>query len=259
MSDKMKKTSWGEVADWYDDLIEYREDSYQKSVIAPNLLRLAEIKQDTKVIDIACGQGYFSRLMSDAGADVTGCDISVELIDKAKMHPAKNTMELFVSSADRLQGARDGYFDIATIILALQNIENLQGSIDEAFRVLKSGGKLIIVINHPAFRIPKKSSWQWVGSDSLQKEFRRIDAYMSDSKIEIDMDPGKNQKEKRFTVSFHRPLQSFFKALNKAGFAVTSLEEWISNKSSQPGPRSKEEDRMRKEIPMFLCLVAKKI
>jgi hypothetical protein len=83
---------------------------------------------------------------------------------------------------------------------------------------------------------------------------------MSDSKIEIDMTPGeKVAGKKKFTVSFHRPLQVFFKHLNKSGLAVTRLEEWISHKKSQNGPRGAEEDRMRKEIPMFLCIEARKL
>jgi hypothetical protein len=37
------------------------------------------------------------------------------------------------------------------------------------------------------------------------------------------------------------------------------LEEWISNKKSQPGKRAKAENRSRKEIPLFLALRAKLI
>jgi hypothetical protein len=82
---------------------------------------------------------------------------------------------------------------------------------------------------------------------------------MSDSKIKIDMTPGESDpKRKKSTVSFHRPLQSYFKALNKADLSVTHLEEWISHKKSQKGPRAAEEDRTRKEIPMFLMLEASK-
>ncbi|MCX6716038.1 MAG: hypothetical protein NT077_03410, partial [Candidatus Taylorbacteria bacterium] len=91
------------------------------------------------------------------------------------------------------------------------------------------------------------------------KQYRRIDSYLSDGQIEIDMTPGENDPaKKKTTMSFHRPLQSYFKALNKAGFAVSRLEEWISHKKSQNGPRAAEEDRIRKEIPMFLMLEAVK-
>jgi hypothetical protein len=47
--------------------------------------------------------------------------------------------------------------------------------------------------------------------------------------------------------------------LGKNGFAVSRLEEWNSNRKSQPGPRSKAEDKARKEIPLFMFMEAIKI
>ena len=63
-------TSWGNVADWYDDTIE-REGSYQRDLILPNLIRLVAVKSGEKIIDIACGQGFFTREMAKARASVT--------------------------------------------------------------------------------------------------------------------------------------------------------------------------------------------
>jgi ubiquinone/menaquinone biosynthesis C-methylase UbiE len=146
---------------------------------------------------------------------------------------------------------------VATIVLALQNIENLQGTLSEIARVLKPGGRLVFVLNHPAFRIPQRSDWGW--DDKNATQYRRIDSYISDDRVKIDMTPGeKDDKKKKFTVSFHRPLQVYFKAMNKAGLAVTRLEEWVSHKKSQEGPRAAEEDRMRKEIPLFVCVECRK-
>jgi ubiquinone/menaquinone biosynthesis C-methylase UbiE len=152
----------------------------------------------------------------------------------------------------------DGSIDAAVIILALQNIENMQAVIAEAARVLKTGGRFVFVINHPAFRIPQKSDWDW--DKKLAMQFRKVFSYMSDDSIKIDMTPGeKVVSKKKYTVSFHRPLQSYVKALAKNGFGVVRLEEWISHKKSQTGPRAEEEDRTRKEIPMFLCIEARKM
>ena len=41
---KQKDTSWGSVAEWYDDYLG-NEDSYQSNVIAPNLLRILALKK----------------------------------------------------------------------------------------------------------------------------------------------------------------------------------------------------------------------
>jgi ubiquinone/menaquinone biosynthesis C-methylase UbiE len=253
---KAKQTSWGSVAGWYDEHIEGSADSYQAKVIMPNILRILDPKPGMTIMDVACGQGYFSRAFAEKGASVIGYDISNELIELARKHPSKK-IEYHATSSDSLSFVKDASVDEAVIILAIQNIENMAGTFAECARVLKSGGRLIIVINHPAFRIPGESSWQW--DEKVGKQYRRLDAYMSEDQNKIDMTPGKSKSsDKRFTISFHRPLQSYFKALAKAGFAVTRLEEWISHKESQKGPRAVEEDRMRKEIPLFLCLGARK-
>ena len=45
-------------------------------------------------------------------------------------------------------------------------------------------------------------------------------------------------------------------ALAEAGFAVDAMEEWPSLRMSQPGPNAAEENRARREIPMFLAIRA---
>ena len=127
--------------------------------------------------------------------------------------------------------------------LAIQNIENVEGVILEAWRVLKPGGEFHIAMNHPAFRIPKQSSW--VYDDKKKVQTRRVDQYLSVSRTDIDMHPGFADAPK--TISYHRPLQFYFKAFAKGGFAVTRLEEWISHKTSDSGPRAKAENNARKE------------
>jgi ubiquinone/menaquinone biosynthesis C-methylase UbiE len=251
------KTSWGGVADWYDDLLG-QEDTYQSKVILPNLTRLVAPRAGDKILDLACGQGFFSRSFAEAGAKVIGVDISMELIEKAKEKPVKSLqLEYFVSPSHKLSMIQDASIDKVTIVLALQNIEKMSETFDECVRVLKTGGSLFLVLNHPTFRIPKRSSWHYDEEQGIQ--YRRIDGYLSESKAEIDMHPGQIHQDSEQTVSFHRPLQVFFKALNKSGFIVSRLEEWNSHKKSQQGKRSEAEDRARKEIPLFMCLEARKI
>ena len=243
-----KSTSWGKVANWYNNLIE-NVDSYQRKLILPNLLRLVELKRGEMLLDLACGQGFFSREFAKLGAKVIGVDISAELINIAKQD--KN-VEYHVSSADKLDFLKDKSIDKVVIILALQNIEKVGETLREVSRVLKEKGRLFIILNHPAFRIPKQSSWGW--DESKKVQYRRLDSYLSESKEPIQMHPGEKPWEK--TISFHRPLQFYFKALNKHGFSVSKLEEWVSHKTSEPGPKKEAEDRSRHEFPLFLFLEA---
>jgi ubiquinone/menaquinone biosynthesis C-methylase UbiE len=259
-----KNTSWGGVADWYDNLIEKDPDSYQKNVIMPNLMRILGPIKGLCIADIACGQGYFSRAFAHEGAKVNGFDVSKELIETAREHSPKG-INYTVCSSDIVNHRLPAKsVDIAIIVLALQNIEKLSETINACKEILKSGSRLVIILNHPAFRIPGRSSWEWSNNSlarsaiNTDKVHRRIDAYMSDSQSKIDMTPGeKDLKKKKYTISFHRPLQSYMKALSKHGFAITKMEEWISHKKSSAGPRASEEDRIRKEIPLFLCIEAR--
>lgn len=255
MEPKKDKTSWGKVAGWYNELIEERPGNYQTSVILPNILRLLEIQKNTVIADLACGQGFFAREFAKSGARVIASDIAGELIAIAEKNtpPAlKNKITYKVSPADKLPFIGDASVDKAVIIFAIQNIENVKEVLTEASRILKPSGKLIIAMNHPAFRIPKGSDWGW--DEKTKVQYRRINQYITESKIKIQMHPG--DKPSEHTLSFHRPLQFYFKALQKSGFCVDRLEEWTSHKKSEPGPRAEIEDRARKEIPLFLCLEA---
>jgi len=148
------------------------------------------------VLDVACGTGTLADYYS---GKYTGVDISEELIVLARKHSDAKIKFLF-ANAERLPFP-DQSFDAVIAILALQNIENLFGATAEIARVLKADGRFILVLNHPAFRIPKESFWEFDAKQNI--EYRRIGRYLSESRAEIIMNPGKGAD--KTTVSFHRP------------------------------------------------------
>ncbi len=249
-----KKTSWGNVAQWYHHLLKGGEGTYQKDVILPNIIRLLDIQEGMRILDLACGPGFFARAFAQAGATVIGIDISKELIDFAQKEIHLPNANFFVASADAIPMVPSHSQDAVTIILSLQNIENMDGTLSECARVLKPGGRLLLVLNHPAFRVPKESGWGWDGEKSVQ--YRRVDKYLSEARIKIEMHPGDDPSV--HTWSFHRPLQLYFKAFHKAGFTVSRLEEWISNRQGPKGKTYAGLEQSRKEIPLFLFLEATK-
>lgn len=279
---KRTSTSWDKVAFWYDDLLETGKN-YQRDVILPDLLSVLAVENGDKVLDLACGQGFFSRATRDAGADVVGVDISHELIDIARNYEkgsigqtegharpltdlrgirseyapqfsSQREIKYFTAPSDKLDFIPDGSVDKIVLVLALQNIEKVSETLAECSRVLRGVGSLVIVLNHPALRVLKESSWGFDEAAAIQ--YRRVNRYMSEFKVAINMHPGEDKSS--FTTSFHRPLQFYFKALKGAGFVVRTLHELISNKVSQPGKRSTAENVARKEIPLFMTIEAGK-
>ncbi len=258
LSTKESGTSWGSVATWYDKHLERGGDTYHEKVVYPNLMRVLGDLKNKRILDLACGQGQFSVMLAQAGAYVTGVDIGKELITLAEKKNTANkfTLHYFVSPSDDLYMVKDKTEDIVVCVLAIQNIEKLQETLKEVSRVLKDGGKFICVLNHPSFRNPTHTHW---GYDEAEgKQYRRIEEYISESKIKIDMTPG-SKTDKKFTVSFHRPLQVYVKALTKHDLVITRLEEWVSHRESEKGPRQKAENVSRKEIPLFMCIEVQKI
>lgn len=256
-------TSWGGVSEWYDEYLQ-DEDTYQAKVIAPNLIRLLNVdgfENGQVVLELGCGQGYFMRHVLDnlsrgVNIDFHGVDISKELLGFAKADLGEFAT-FTESDAAKLSAFKNESVDIMYSVLALQNMSDLSAVVGEIKRVLKKGGRFIGVINHPSFRIPKQSDWHFNKDRNAQG--RVVYTYMSDKKFAIDMHPGKTAlgEKKEETFSFHHPLQYYTKVFSKHGFMISKLEEWISHKKSEEGPKKMIEDNARKEIPLFMCFEIK--
>lgn len=246
---KEKQTSWGNVASWYHEMLESGEGTFQKDVILPNLTRLMDIKKGQSVLDLACGTGFFSREFFHSGANVVGVDIGEELLKIARKNSDKK-IQYIHSSADDLNFLLKESVDSIVIVLALQNIENVDGVFKECKRVLKPNGKLFVVLNHPAFRIPKSSEWGWDEENMVQ--YRRLDSYLSEKQIKIEMHPGENKNIT--TISFHRPLQYYCKMLSKNNLCISKIEEWISNRVGPKGRKFAASEKARKEFPIFMMM-----
>ena len=242
---------WDQAAQWYDALVGLKGSEYQKEVIFPGALRLMQSKKGETVLDLACGQGVFSRYLSQRKMKVTGLDTSEEMIRFAQSR-SDASIRFEQGDAQDAQVLSGKTFDAVVCLLALQNIESLLPVMCNVRRWLKPEGRFVMVTTHPCFRIPRQTHWGWDEQKKIQ--YRRVDMYGSESAIPI-VTPPFTQADS-FTVTYHRPLQSYFAALAEAGLCVNGLEEWTSHKTSEPGKRSKAENRARQEIPLFMALRA---
>ena len=251
------QTGWGRVATWYDEHLK-EDDTYHAKVVVPNLTRMVGLKPSESLLELGCGQGYVLEKFWQFSRNLTGVDIGTELIAIARQRSeaSKTEIEYVAASADDRTVLGGRTFDAIIVVLALQNMKNLNAVVENVSRLLSEKGRVHIVLNHPAFRIPQHSDWTYDDKKGVQS--RTVDRYMSEIEISIDMTPGK-KTNKEMTKSFHRPLQVYSKAFAKHGFAVSRIEEWISHKESQKGPRAAAENAARKEFPMFMCLELRKL
>jgi len=246
------KGSWEPVAKWYGKHLK-EEDTFQAEVIFPGSLRLLFPVKGKSYIDIACGEGSFARAVANTGATVLGFDIASSLIKQAEAKKIKGATFRVANATDFARYYDTASFDGASCNLAVQNIDDFSAVFRDAGKVLKPGAPFVIVLNHPMFRIPRQTGWGWDEKRGLQ--YRRVDAYLTPNEIPIVANPGEGTRSK-VTYSYHRPLEAYMKELAKAGFMVDAIEEWISHRNSDSGPKAKAENRSRQEIPMFMALRA---
>lgn len=245
-------TSWDHVAGWYDKLVGESGSDYHRNVVLPAVLRMLGEVAGKKVLDVCCGQGVLCRMLAQQGAQAVGIDASPRLIDAARRHGGGARYE--TADARDLGQLADASFDAATCVMALQDLDDPAAVIASMAKALRPGGKALIVIMHPCFRVPRQSSWGWDETKSLQ--YRRIDAYAAAREIPIATHPGAGGGEQ--TTFYHRPLADYINAFGACGMGVVACEELLTHRQSQPGGRSRAENRAKREFPLFLAMSAVK-
>ena len=95
-----------------------------------------------KVLDVACGTGDMAVELLRQGCSVTGVDLSLEMVAIAKRKVESG--EWKVADAEHLPFA-DGSIDAVTCAFGVRNFVHLEQGLSEMLRVLKPGGKMVIL------------------------------------------------------------------------------------------------------------------
>lgn len=116
-------------------------------------LKTLEVK---KIIDIATGTGDFAIASLKLNPDeVIGVDISSGMLElgakKMKNKGHDKTIKMILGDSENLT-FEDNYFDALTVGFGVRNFENLEKGLSEMLRVIRPGGKIVIL----EFSKPKK-------------------------------------------------------------------------------------------------------
>lgn len=253
---RQANTSWEPVGKWYQTIVGDDGHYYHKNVILPALLKHMNVAgtADPLVLDLGCGPGVLARQLP-LKTPYIGVDLSNTLLRSAQAQDKDPNHRYYLGDITKPLPIKDTNCSHAAIILALQNVEAPELAIGNAYKHLRKDGRFFIILNHPCFRIPRQSSWR---VDEAQKiQYRRIDRYASSLKVPMQANPSKGEGSV-VTWSFHHSLGSYSKWLKEAGFVIEQIDEWCSDKVST-GKMAKMENRSREEIPLFMCLIARKI
>lgn len=114
------------------------------------LIELAKVKPGEPALDVCCGTGDISFLLSEAGAEVTGLDFSLPMLKVAKNRGARieggeiREPQFMQGDAMNLPFS-DSMFDVVTVGYGLRNLSNWERGLEEMLRVAKPGARLLVL------------------------------------------------------------------------------------------------------------------
>jgi len=250
-----RPAGWDAAADWYVGWVGEFGSEHHRRIAIPAALHLLDVRPGERVLDVGCGHGVLARPLLDAGAEYTGVDASPRLIAAAKRSYG-SAARFVVGDATRLADVRElagQAVDAAIFLLSIQDMDPLDAAVAGAARLIVPGGRMVIVMTHPAFRIPRHSGWGW--DESRKLRYRRVDSYLTEMAIPLSPTAGR----RTVSTTYHRPIEAYVAALADAGLAIDALRELPTFKSARSGPTAKAENAANREFPLFLALRARKI
>lgn len=181
-----------------------------------NFIKFCKNIKNKFAIDLACGNGYYTRILKKIGAQkVVGIDISIKQIEIAKQEEKKKSLGIlyFIGDVTKFNFKKLRFFDIATGVFLLDYAptkEKLLKMCRNTYNVLCPGGKFIALVDNSNAILPTNKKYG--------------DALSANNKI-----PLKEGNKRRVTIykgnkevvhfyNYFWKRKTYHDALKKAGF-----------------------------------------
>lgn len=180
----------------------------------PAVLDLAGDVAGRRILDAGCGSGTVSSELRDRGAIVSGFDRSTKMVELARLRLGADANLQVADIAGPLPYP-DSAFDDVIAALVLHYLEDWSAPLAELRRVLRPGGRLIVVVNHPIiFKLAYREG-DYFGISKWSDEYTF-------------------NGQKAVLTYWHRPLHAMTDAFTAAGFRTAVISE------PHPAPEARE-------------------
>ena len=211
---------------------------WQTTLIAPTVEKMLNIQPGETVLDIACGNGQFTRRLAELGASVVASDFSPKLIELAQKRTTEHADRIayhVVDATDEAQlmalaGPEGKRFDAAVCNNALMDMPAIEPLFRSVAKLLKPGGRFVFSIMHPCFNglsiamTPELPDYAATPTYSI-----KVSRYLS-AEITKGLAISDQPVQQYY---WHRPLHSLFNSAFSSGLVMDRLEEPVL-KSDNP-------------------------
>jgi len=127
------------IADVYDHHYDQPRGRCYHTHISTSIM--SALPKDGKLLDIGCGTGLFVERYIEAGGSAIGLDISRKMIEQARRRCV--ACDYTIGTGEKIPFC-DNTFDAVSSLLVFSYVKHPETMLNEAFRVLKPGGKIAI-------------------------------------------------------------------------------------------------------------------
>jgi 2-polyprenyl-3-methyl-5-hydroxy-6-metoxy-1,4-benzoquinol methylase len=220
---------WDLKADHWDGRMG-EGNAFHRVLVGPAAERLLAVRPGELVLDVACGNGVFSRRLAALGAHVVGTDFSARFLELARARTTEHAERVeyrLVDATDEAQllALGEGRFDAAVCTMALQDMVVIEPLLRTLPRLLTPAGRFVFAVPHPAFNYPGGTL---VGLELDDRQGQLVETRYVKITRYLDVPPVKGMGmvgEPAPHYYFHRTLSRLFGACFAAGFFLDGLEE----------------------------------
>lgn len=218
------RRSWDDSADAWHEFVERGLDVHRTHVHGPALLEACLPLAGVRALDLGCGQGWFSRQLAAAGAQVTALDWSAGLIEHARAleTSAPLGIEYLVLDATAI-GERfaPSSFELICGCMSVADMPTPGTVLAAAARLLAPGGRLVFSVPNPVTDTPHRV---WNRDQRGHKVGLEISGYFEASSQVLRWQMPRLTQHFA-TVQYRYTFEDWSRAFEAAGLVIRRLRE----------------------------------
>jgi 2-polyprenyl-3-methyl-5-hydroxy-6-metoxy-1,4-benzoquinol methylase len=220
---------WDQNATFWDDNMRDDGNDFQRILVGPASERLLDLQPGETVLEIACGNGVFSRRMAQLGVHVIATDFSAQLLERARARTSEHTDRIQyrlvdATREDQIVTLGQQHFDAAVCNMAIMDMAEIDPLMRGIRQVVKPGGRFVFSLCHPCFN----HTGMVLCAEEATINGELITTYSIKVTKYLHASPQKGIAMLGQPVShyyFDRPLHILFNACFRAGLVMDGLEE----------------------------------